>query len=60
MSGCETLNNDPFDTGGIYEHLADGVTTSEIKKRSLKNGLLRFLRKHYPDDFVGTDDSKPE
>ena len=43
---------DKFDIDGEFFHLADKITSDEITKRTLKNGLLKFLRDKHPNDFV--------
>jgi hypothetical protein len=58
LSETKTLNDNPFNPGCIYEHLADKITSDEITKRTLKNGLIKFLREQHPEDFVETGSEK--
>lgn len=51
---------DKFDVDGEFAHLADGVTMSQIQKRTLKNGLIRFLKEKHPDDFPHNDKTENE
>ena len=49
-----------FDVDGEFHHLADSVTMSQIRKRTLKNGLIRFLKEKHPDDFPHNDKTENE
>lgn len=61
MSEAKNANiPDKFDVDGEFAHLADGVTVSHIRKRTLKNGLIRFLKEKHPDDFPHNDKTENE
>ena len=49
-----------LDVGGDYHHLADSIIVNQIRKRTLKNGLIRFLKEKHPDDFPRNDKTENE